>query len=132
MNTHAQRKRPGGVLARGLCRSLVAGMMTAGLLVLPATRGPHILSLQAPVAEAAPAAQVSCPRTLSIGDRGVDVRLLQDALNRFATDFGFQKIKSDGVFGPKTQDMVELYQATVGLTVDGVVGTQTWLGLGMC
>ncbi|MEL6136417.1 MAG: peptidoglycan-binding protein [Cyanobacteria bacterium J06626_23] len=51
---------------------------------------------------------------------GSDVAELQDLLTRQ----GFT-LKADGVFGKRTQEAVEAFQADVGLLVDGVVGPKT-------
>lgn len=53
---------------------------------------------------------------LRIGDKGDDVRVLQEALD----------IKVDGDFGPATKKAVMDFQKQAGLYVDGIVGTQTW------
>lgn len=53
---------------------------------------------------------------------GEDVRLLQLALRERAYDPGVV----DAVYGPKTAAAVRRYQADRGLSVDGVVGEQTW------
>jgi hypothetical protein len=53
------------------------------------------------------------------GDRGPAVRDLQLMLG----------IPSDGIYGPGTLAAVEAYQAHHGLTVDGLVGLQTWTAL---
>jgi peptidoglycan hydrolase-like protein with peptidoglycan-binding domain len=37
------------------------------------------------------------------------------------------KIKTDGVYGPESQNAALFYQATHHLQLDGVVGPQTWL-----
>jgi peptidoglycan hydrolase-like protein with peptidoglycan-binding domain len=50
------------------------------------------------------------------GNRGVDVRAIQLLLN----------ITADGSFGPITDNAVRRFQAARGLTVDGIVGPQTW------
>ncbi len=50
---------------------------------------------------------------LSSGSEGRQVQLLQQALGA---------IKVDGVFGPETEAAVRSFQASRGLTVDGVVG----------
>jgi len=59
-------------------------------------------------------------RTLRKGDLGAEVIELQKLL----------KIKPDGIFGGITDAAVRSFQARVGLTADGVVGTMTWEKLG--
>jgi len=59
------------------------------------------------------------------GARGVYVMILQDAL----TTLGFTGSNLDGVFGPLTGNMVRGYQRSAGLTVDGIVGCNTWRAL---
>lgn len=39
------------------------------------------------------------------------------------------KIEVDGVFGPKTEEAVKKYQADHHLTVDGIIGKNTWTAL---
>jgi peptidoglycan hydrolase-like protein with peptidoglycan-binding domain len=56
---------------------------------------------------------------LSEGDEGRQVELLQQALG----------IGVDGVFGPATEEAVQHFQAQHGLTIDGIVGSQTWAAL---
>lgn len=63
--------------------------------------------------------------TLRKGDRGDNVRDLQEALNRLGFDCG----AADGVFGTKTKAAVEAFQRAAGLSVDGVVGRNTWKAL---
>lgn len=65
-------------------------------------------------------------KTLRKGDRGEDVKTLQTALNANGYDCG----KVDGIFGTKTQKAVKAYQKAHALTVDGIVGRQTWNSLG--
>lgn len=64
----------------------------------------------------------SAARLLRAGTRGLDVALLQKKLQAAGINPG----PIDGIFGPKTQAAVRAYQASRGLTVDGVVGPQTW------
>jgi peptidoglycan hydrolase-like protein with peptidoglycan-binding domain len=64
---------------------------------------------------------------LSSGSSGAAVLALQDGLLKYggsgsATDPG----PIDGVFGVQTQAAVEVYQGQRGVTVDGIVGDQTW------
>ncbi|MEZ6138532.1 MAG: TIGR02594 family protein [Pirellulaceae bacterium] len=58
------------------------------------------------------------------GSRGSEVRRLQSALN--AKLQPSPNLQVDGIFGRNTETAVRLYQANNGLTVDGVVGPQTW------
>lgn len=58
------------------------------------------------------------------GDRGPAVQMLQQILGVVQPGgSGY------GTFGPRTEAAVKQYQATRGLTVDGVVGRQTWTAL---
>ncbi len=56
------------------------------------------------------------------GSRGVYVCIAQDCLINLGYDTG----GLDGVFGNKTRDSVLAYQRTRGLTVDGIIGNNTW------
>lgn len=67
---------------------------------------------------------VSLP-VLRSGDSGQHVRILQSILNVKAG----QGIAVDGDFGPATEGAVRNWQAFFGLSVDGIVGAQTWPGL---
>lgn len=62
-------------------------------------------------------------RLLQRGDRGDDVRALQRELNALGAD---PPVDVDGIFGPGTEQAVRLFQASVGLAVDGLVGPRTW------
>lgn len=59
--------------------------------------------------------------TLRMGDKGLDVRNLQQTLN----DKGYN-LTVDGDFGALTQAAVKNFQRANGLTDDGVVGPKTW------
>jgi hypothetical protein len=61
---------------------------------------------------------------LSLGDRGPDVRELQEQLN--ARGAG---LEVDGIFGRNTQAAVMAFQAESGLEVDGIAGRATWQAL---
>jgi hypothetical protein len=63
---------------------------------------------------------------LSIGDRGQQVKRLQEALNARGED-----LITDGVFGPSTHAAVVSFQARNGLTPDGIVGRRTREALGL-
>lgn len=57
--------------------------------------------------------------TVRYNDRNEYVRLLQGELG----------VKTDGIFGPETEEAVRRFQCANGLTADGVAGIQTWNAL---
>jgi len=66
------------------------------------------------------------------GSRGSSVRDLQSRLNRWLMSnpqSGLQPLVVDSVFGHLTHAMVQAFQRSEGLTVDGIVGAQTWATL---
>ena len=60
-------------------------------------------------------------KEISYGSQGSDVVTLQQMLN----NNGY-KLDVDGIFGDKTLAAVKEYQKKSGLTVDGIVGVNTW------
>lgn len=62
-------------------------------------------------------------KTLRVGSTGTQVQVLQWLLNH-TTDYTCGKL--DGVFGTQTLAAVRKYQEAKGLTVDGIVGKNTW------
>ncbi|MBQ6838603.1 MAG: peptidoglycan-binding protein, partial [Clostridia bacterium] len=58
---------------------------------------------------------------IKYGSTGDDVRKLQEKLN----EYGYG-LDTDGIFGVKTQSAVRDYQKNNGLSVDGIVGANTW------
>ena len=79
-------------------------------------------------------------RELRIWDRGEDIRLLQHLLNAvmgYELWYGDQKLKDkrldlDGVYGPKTEAAVKVFQEYRLLSIDGVVGPRTLGELSKC
>lgn len=63
---------------------------------------------------------------LSIGDRGPEVRRLQERLNFFGAE-----LNPDGIFGPTTHAAVMAFQSGKGLAPDGLVGPKTAEKLGL-
>lgn len=61
---------------------------------------------------------------LKRGSRGTDVARLQAELNQHVKPQPMLDV--DGVFGAKTEDTVRIFQRRQGLTVDGIVGSDTW------
>lgn len=65
------------------------------------------------------------PPTVRYGNRGATVKKLQQILVKRN-----HPMKADGVFGPRTLDVVKAVQRKHRLVVDGVVGPKTWAVLG--
>ena len=59
------------------------------------------------------------------GDKGDDVKELQERLNDLGYDCGL----ADGAFGTRTKNAVVRFQADHNLDPDGVVGSRTWAAL---
>lgn len=71
-------------------------------------------------------AEAASRATLRWGSRGSDVRLAQTRLQAW----GYYKGAVDGIYGRRTYAAIISFQRKNGLLVDGVVGPQTWAGLG--
>ena len=72
-----------------------------------------------------PAITVPEDVTLTSGDEGESVTLLQQALAQLGYDVG----TPDGVYGPGTAEAVRQFQADTGLDADGVAGPATLAAL---
>lgn len=62
---------------------------------------------------------------LANGSSGSEVSAMQQALTTIG-GFGLDPGPIDGAFGPKTENAVRGFQTKCGITVDGIVGDQTW------
>lgn len=70
-------------------------------------------------------AALAAPITLRMGDRGEAVRVLQELLR----SQGLFSDVADGNFGPHTEEGVRFFQSGADLTVDAIVGLETWNAL---
>ena len=61
------------------------------------------------------------------GSNGDAVRAVQSQIH--GRGDGANVVAVDGVFGPITNDAVRAFQTLLGLSVDGIVGPQTWIHL---
>lgn len=61
------------------------------------------------------------------GSTGDEVKTLQKKLK----ELGYYNGEIDGIFGSQTQSAVKSFQRNVGITVDGIAGSQTLLYLGL-
>lgn len=81
-----------------------------------------------------------CPSTIQMGSGGSLVTWLQSDLDSLYSRKVFPNspynfhppLAKDGQFGPLTANAVKDFQAKKHLTVDGIVGPQTWHALGKC
>lgn len=60
------------------------------------------------------------PKVIRKGDKGENVKLLQEELNKVG-----YKLTTDGDFGPGTEKAIMDFQKKKGLVVDGIVGEKT-------
>lgn len=65
--------------------------------------------------------------TLRLGATGNDVRALQTRLSAW----GYYSGPIDGVFGNSTYEAVRFFQRRNGLPIDGIVGRDTWILIGL-
>jgi peptidoglycan hydrolase-like protein with peptidoglycan-binding domain len=69
-------------------------------------------------------------RNLIFGSVGDDVLVLQHLLNDLPDSISGPELNTDAVFGSLTRAAVRMFQTYFGLSVDGVVGSNTFLFLG--
>lgn len=70
--------------------------------------------------------EVGMDETLYRGSHGAKVKYLQELLNLSLTS---HRLQVDGVFGPETETAVRLFQARLGVGIDGIAGPITWVML---
>ena len=83
--------------------------------------------------DARPAPMPPAHAMLRNGDRGDDVKLLQQKLAAWFADVtkGQPAVVVDGVFGPTLTAAVQQFQHKNGMVADGIVGPATWKALGV-
>ena len=70
---------------------------------------------------------VSYPGTpLKRGSSGENVWLMQSYLNTIGEVLNIPKVITDSIFGARTEAAVKTFQQLEGLTVDGIIGRNTW------
>lgn len=107
---------PDGIVGKATWYELVARYVAVTGLAELVSQGQNYYSVQF---------QYTGP--LREGDRGGSVRVLQYMLAILAEfDNSLTPVRVDGDFGPTTAQAVRQFQANNGLTVDGVVGENTW------
>jgi hypothetical protein len=106
-------------------RGVDYGVVTTQLKDRPWTHWlqfPGVTYPAAAVPQPTPVAPV--PATVRYGARGSTVARLQGCLNAEG-----HAVAADGIFGPKTDMAVRVYQKSEHLVVDGIVGLKTWTAL---
>jgi hypothetical protein len=63
---------------------------------------------------------------LRLGMRGSGVPALQVGLNKWLRNQRMPLLRVDGMFGPRTQEVVKAFQDAMSIDDGGVVGTKTW------
>ncbi len=110
---------------RGLNADGSAGPRTLEALGLSGNASSYTGGTAAPQPPPAPGGY-RIDRTLRRGDRGEDVRTLQEALNRNGA-----RVDVDSNYGSGTVDAVQAFQRNRGLGADGSAGPQTLRALGL-
>ena len=118
LSARARQLTPQAPEREGVCTRVVRHRAGSVGVCVPSSVSP--CSLRRSRRPRASAAQHLGDRTLHKGDRGHDVRVLQDFLTRagYATPIA-------GIFGPQTLRNVRRFQRAHHMTVDGVVGAGT-------
>lgn len=62
--------------------------------------------------------------------RGTDVKVLQTLLNYLPVSITGPDIVADGIYGPNTQTAIQKFQQNFRISVDGIVGSETYWYLG--
>ncbi len=101
----------------GINNAIKSGLMALGFFGILATTANAAYFDYA----SAPKCDVSLNRTLTVGNEGVDVSVLQDFLNRA----GYLSVVPNGHYGPATSAAVRAFQSANYIPVTGTVGMIT-------
>lgn len=111
----------GGVFRRVRSRSVILGWVDmTGLLDV--TQPPATIPPPPPIVTATPPAYPG--RVTRRGSVGPRVRTIQRRLRARGW-----RITVDGIYGPRTEEIIRAFQAEKGLAADGIVGPRTWAAL---
>ncbi|MGL4989621.1 MAG: peptidoglycan-binding protein [Sarcina sp.] len=84
--------------------------------------------VQAPSVAGYPESYPGSP--LSIGSTGESVKIKQNQLNEIGTHYpAIQQLAVDGIFGPKTQAAVKVFQDVFNLNQTGIIDSSTWYAI---
>jgi peptidoglycan hydrolase-like protein with peptidoglycan-binding domain len=109
----------GGFLPGSMTAAAVREFQGANGIVANGTVGPETW-------EALPDEDMEGLPTLEAGSEGGAVAMLQRMLYQMGFAPIFPNGSINGVFGPETDEAVRNHQTAMGITVDGIVGEQTW------
>ena len=115
---------PTSVVPTPVVPSIPAPTLPPASVPPPVAAPPELLPTATP-----PGPVTSAQPTLARGATGAAVEDLQRRLNAWMTNTqpaGLAPLEVDGIFGPRTEAAVRAFQQAQGLSVDGVVGPQTW------
>lgn len=124
LNTHGYRLVVDGVFGPAT-DTAVRSFQRAHGLVVDGVVGPKTQAALSQAPAPAPAPAPAQQPTIKRGSKGAAVILLQKALNAR----GYH-LSVDGDFGWRTDNAVKLFQKAHRLSVDGIVGPNTWRALG--
>ncbi|WBP87776.1 peptidoglycan-binding domain-containing protein [Kitasatospora cathayae] len=107
---------------------IVLSLAGAGLVVASAigTAGSAAATTATPDQASPSCNYTNSEPTLSRGSSGTAVKQLQCELNLSLSPSSHTPLNIDGSFGPATQTAVYQFQSCAGLSVDGIVGPNTW------
>ncbi len=120
--------RPTRTLCARVNRPFVAGLLLSAVLLAPSALVPG----HAAAAGRSTHTLAACPATIAYGSHGGLVVTLQNKLNTYPTYVDGPYLNPDGIFGQRTRAAVVQFQSYYRLSVDGIVGPQTWHQLGYC